>query len=195
MRGSDLISTGSTSRRAGRRRCWTSCGLEERAILGAHQNLHGLQPGGLRCGVRRSRKGTGIGFTMADNTRARHDLHGRPSSHKADGLGGAGPLPAVGAPREEAHRFTTACQARCHHRDPVCPAHKGVAGNEKADERVKIAAEEPHARGVEWLSSLDRNEARPMPLPRSLTHLKREISETKWVEARQWTGGWTSKTK
>jgi Zn finger protein HypA/HybF involved in hydrogenase expression len=25
-----------------------------------------------------------------------------------------------------------------------------------------------------------------MPLPRSLAHLKREISEKKWVEARQW---------
>jgi len=28
-----------------------------------------------------------------------------------------------------------------------CPAHKGVAGNEKADEWAKIAAEEPDARG------------------------------------------------
>ena len=66
-----------------------------------------------------------------------------------------------------------------------CPAHKGVAGNEKADEWAKIAAEEPDARGVEWLSYSDRNEARAMPLPRSLAHLKREISEKKWAEARQ----------
>jgi len=28
-----------------------------------------------------------------------------------------------------------------------CPAHKGIAGNEKADEWAKIAAEEPDARG------------------------------------------------
>jgi len=34
-----------------------------------------------------------------------------------------------------------------------------------------------------------------MPLPRSLANLKREISEKKWAEARQWAGGWTSKTK
>jgi len=34
-----------------------------------------------------------------------------------------------------------------------------------------------------------------MPLPRPLAHLKREISEKKWVEARQWAGGRTSKTK
>jgi len=31
------------------------------------------------------------------------------------------------------------------------PAHKGVPGNEKADEWAKLAAEEPDARGVEWL--------------------------------------------
>ena len=34
-----------------------------------------------------------------------------------------------------------------------------------------------------------------MPLPRSLANLKREISEKKWAEARQWAGGRTSKTK
>ena len=33
------------------------------------------------------------------------------------------------------------------------------------------------------------------PLPRSLAHLKREISEKKWAEARQWAGSRTSKTK
>ena len=52
-----------------------------------------------------------------------------------------------------------------------CPAHKGVAGNEKANEWAKIAVEEPDARGVEWLSFLDRAEARGMPLTRSLAHL------------------------
>jgi len=34
-----------------------------------------------------------------------------------------------------------------------------------------------------------------MPLPRSLANLKREILEKKWVEARQWAGGRTPKTK
>ena len=34
-----------------------------------------------------------------------------------------------------------------------------------------------------------------MPLPRSLANLKREISEKKWVEARRWAGGRTSKKK
>jgi hypothetical protein len=63
-------------------------------------------------------------------------------------------------------------------------AHKGVAGNGKADEWAKLAAEEPDAGGVEWLEG----GARPMPLPRSLAHLKREISEKKWTEVRRWAG-------
>jgi len=64
------------------------------------------------------------------------------------------------------------------------PAHKGVPGNEKADEWAKLAAEEPEARGVERL----QGGARPVPLPRSLAHIKREISTKKWDEARQWSG-------
>jgi len=42
-----------------------------------------------------------------------------------------------------------------------------------------IAAEKPDARGVEWLSNLDRAEARAMPLPRSLANLKWKISQKK----------------
>jgi len=76
-----------------------------------------------------------------------------------------------------------------------CPAHKGVPGNEMADEWAKLAAEKPDASGVEWLSCSDRPGARTMPLPRSLAHLKREISEKKRAEARQWTGGRTSRKK
>jgi len=33
-----------------------------------------------------------------------------------------------------------------------CPAHKGIAGNEKADEWAKVAAEKPDTHGVEWQS-------------------------------------------
>jgi len=61
-----------------------------------------------------------------------------------------------------------------------CPAHKGIAGNEKGDEWAKAAAEQAGGH---------------RPIPRSLANLKREISEKKWVEARQWAGGRTSKTK
>ena len=76
-----------------------------------------------------------------------------------------------------------------------CPAHKGVEGNEKADEWAKLAAEEPDTRGVEWLHYLDRTEARPMPLPRSLANIRREIYGKKWAEARKWAGGRSSKQK
>ena len=48
---------------------------------------------------------------------------------------------------------------------------------------------------MEWLNYSDRAEVRAMPLPRSLANPKREISEKKWAEARQWAGGRTSKTK
>jgi ribonuclease HI len=56
-----------------------------------------------------------------------------------------------------------------------CPAHKGVPGNEKADEWAKLAAEKPDARGVELL-------------PRSLAHRKRKILEKQLAEAQQWAG-------
>jgi len=76
-----------------------------------------------------------------------------------------------------------------------CPAHKGVSGNQKADGWAKLAAEEPDARGVEWLSNADRTGARAMPLPRPLAHL--EISEKKWAEARRWpwAGGRTARRR
>ena len=64
-----------------------------------------------------------------------------------------------------------------------CPAHNGVEGNENADEWAKLAAEEQDTRGVEWIPYSDRTEVRPMPLPRSLANIKREISEKKWTEA------------
>jgi len=70
------------------------------------------------------------------------------------------------------------------------PAHEGVEGNEKADEWAKLAADEPDTPGVEWLEG-----PRSMPLPRSLANIRREISEKKWAEAREWAGGRTSKKK
>jgi len=66
-----------------------------------------------------------------------------------------------------------------------CPAPKGVSGNEEADRWAKIGAGKPGTRGVEHL----------VPLPRSLANLKRDISEKKWAEARQWAGSRTSKAK
>jgi hypothetical protein len=60
-----------------------------------------------------------------------------------------------------------------------CPAHQGIAGDEKADDWARLEAEEPDAHGVEWLVYTDRCGRRAMPLPRSLANVKREISEKK----------------
>jgi hypothetical protein len=62
-----------------------------------------------------------------------------------------------------------------------CPAHKGVPGNEKADEWAKLGAEIPNTHGVEWL----KGGTRPTPLLRSLALPKREVSEKKWADARK----------
>ena len=44
-----------------------------------------------------------------------------------------------------------------------CPAHKGVTGNEKADEWAKFVAEKPDARGVECLGYSDTPQASCTP--------------------------------
>ena len=67
-----------------------------------------------------------------------------------------------------------------------CPAHEGVEGNEQADRWAKLAADEPDTPGVEWPEGVR---------PRYLANIRREISEKKWAEARQWAGGRTSKKK
>jgi len=67
-----------------------------------------------------------------------------------------------------------------------CPAHEGVAGNEKADREARRAAEEPDARGVEWMGYSHQYGRRLLPLPRSIANIKREIAEKKWKEAEAW---------
>jgi len=84
-----------------------------------------LQPGGLRCRVRCSRKGTGSGLAKTDHAGAGHDLHGRAGSHQKDGLGRTRPRPAVRAAGQEAHRGAMKSKARHHHRDPMVPGLQG----------------------------------------------------------------------
>jgi len=74
-----------------------------------------------------------------------------------------------------------------------CPSHEGVEGNEKAEQWAKLAAEEPDAHGMEGWTYSDQPEE--SPLPRSLANIRREISEKKWMEARQWAGGRISRKK
>ena len=145
--------------------------------------------------MRRPRNGAGICFEKTDYAGTSHNLHRRPGRHQTDGLGGARPCQQYAL---QARRQIAALRRA---RPGIiieirwCPAHKGVEGNEKADEWAKVATEEPDTRGVEWLNDSDRTEARPMPLPRSLANLNLEISEKKCVEARRWAGGPTSRKK
>jgi len=48
------------------------------------------------------------------------------------------------------------------------------------------AVDEPDSHGVGWLNYRERFGRRAMPLPRPLAHLKREISEKRWQEAKAW---------
>jgi len=66
--------------------------------------------------------------------------------------------------------IATANSARNH------PAHNGAPGNENADERAKLVAEEPNARGAEWLGYSDRAEARTIPPPPDPSHASSERS-------------------
>ena len=69
-----------------------------------------------------------------------------------------------------------------------CPAHKGIPGDEAADEVAdkwaKLAASEPDDRGVEWLTLADGTRATQRAT--SLAHLRRRATEKKWPEARPW---------
>jgi len=78
--------------------------------LGGHRNSHRLQPGGVRCRARRSRKGAGIGFPEADNAGAGHGLYRCSSRYRTVGFGGAWPRPAVCTPGKKTHRCTATCQ-------------------------------------------------------------------------------------
>jgi len=67
-----------------------------------------------------------------------------------------------------------------------CPAHKGVAGNQKEEEWATQAAEEPDIRGVTWMGYSDKYGKLRMPLPGSLADVKREIAKKKCEEAWNW---------
>ena len=84
-----------------------------------------------------------------------HYFHGRPGRHQADGLKEPGPGQVYAlqarnpiAARRRA-RPGTATETRRY------PAHRGIPGNEKADERTKLAVEEPNARRVVTVPEAD----------------------------------------
>jgi hypothetical protein len=112
-----------------------------------------------------------------------HDLHGCPARHEASEEPGTGQIQyTLQARKDVATRWRARSDILIEIR--WYSAHKGVPGNEKADELAKLAAKEPDARGVEWVEYPNRMEARAMPLPRSFPPLKLGISEKKWAVTR-----------
>jgi len=80
---------------------------------------------------------------------------------------------------------------------PDGPAHKGVEGNEKADEWAKVAAEEPDTRGgggMAELFGLDGGTP-SAALTAPCKPQAGDFGEKKWVEARRWAGGRASRKK
>jgi len=59
----------------------------------------------------------------------------------------------------------------------------------------KLAVEEPDSRGMEWMLFPDWYSTWQMPLPRTLAHIKWEVSEEKWAEAQRWAGGRVARQK
>ena len=172
---------------------WLCSGVEG-GILGRHRNSYRLQPGGLRRGVCCPRACPGFGFQKKHNPETGHDLHGCTSGIRR--MASDEPGPGQQYALQAGKHIAILRRARPNIIEiRWCPAHQGITGNEKADEWAKIAAEEPDTRGVEWLNYSDRTEVRATPLPRSIANRKRQISEKKWAEARQWAGGRTSKKK
>ena len=135
-----------------------------------------------------------IGFEKRYNPGTGHDIHGCASGHQMDGIGRASHWTTIrpaGTDIATLHRVRPGIIIEVR----WCPAHKGIAGNEKADKWAKTAAEEPDSRGVDWLNYDYDSEVRAVPLPRSLANLKWMISEQEWMGAHLWAGGRCSKMK
>ena len=99
--------------------------------------------------MRCTRETAGISIPTTDDPGTERDFDRCPSSHQANGFGGAWPRPAICAPGKKTDYHTAEGEARNHHRDSVVSSPQGVAGNEKADEWAKLVVEEPNARGEE----------------------------------------------
>jgi len=147
---------------------------EERPILGGYQGPHGIQLGGLRCGVCCPRKGTG----------SRSSLTPKLPSDRWLQRSRAWTNSTCSRPGSTSLRCAAEGSARHRLRDPMVPGpQRRRWQRKKADEWARIAAEEPETRGVEWLRYSDRAEARAMPPPRCLANIRRTVSEKKWAGA------------
>jgi len=162
--------------------------IKERSILGGHQNPQGTQPVGVRCRVRRSRPGPGIRFEKKLDPECK-------SSRLTDGIGRARSWPSVSNPGENEHHCPSEGKAGRYNGNPVVP---GKLGNRRRLEGRSMGGDcsggARHPRGG-MAELLEPGSVSHDISPRSLANVEREISEEKWVEAPQWVGGQTSRTK
>jgi len=81
------------------------------------------------------------------------------------------------APGKEVYRGIAEGQSGHHHRDPLVPGAQGRPRERVGRRAGGLLAEEPDTCGVDGLDNSDRAEGWVIPLPRSLAHLMRVISE------------------
>ena len=156
--------------------------MEEGEEVGREEGPHGILPGGLRRRVRalavaagrakRHKLGRVRIFTNAQAAIARM-THDEP-----------GPGQTYGIQARQAIAILRKQEPAVEVEINWCPAHKGIPGNEVADEWAKLAASEPDGHGVEWLARADGT--RLPERATSLAHLRRRATEKKWPEARSW---------
>jgi hypothetical protein len=145
--------------------------MAERATLGGHQNPHGLQPGSLR----------------REMCRACQALETAARLWPQRNLAPARCMPS--RPESVLQRFRKLGRTSLLRSDGVLPTRvfretrrltSGPSWQRRSPAPTEWNGDNMYA---------DRYGRRPMPLPRALAHLKREISEKKWSEARRWAEG------
>ena len=129
--------------------------MEEGAILSGHQDPHGLRSGGLQR-IRFEKTSAPERVTISTDAQA---AIRRMASEEL------GPNQVYALQANEYIAVMRRARPDITNEIRRCPPHKGVTGNEKADEWAKLAAEEPDAQGVEQRGYLDQAEARTTPLP------------------------------
>jgi hypothetical protein len=156
--------------------------------------IYGLQPRGLRCGVRRPCQGVGNCRKATDNHGAGHGFHGCPGRNQAHSLGRTGPKPDVRDPISEAHLYLAEGQPP----DSASSLRSdGVQATRESQDMRKPTNGPSLQRRSLMFTGRNGHDSRigaardqcPCPGPSDLAHFKRDISEKKLAEARRWAGG------
>jgi len=162
--------------------------MEERPNLEGHQNPYGLKPEAYdaACTV----------LARALESASRRNMTPERVTIFTDAQAAIRRVAPANSTRSRPESTSPRCgePGRCHHRDSVAPStqeSRRQREGRRVGEGRSGRARRPRG-GMAKL--LGQTGARPMPLPRSLANLKREISE-KRVEARRWAGGRASREK